>query len=61
MQAYAPPLGYLLHPDNNTEDYQYRRKKVRMRKWLCCFCQVEETNQSTENEHLKNPSNFGDG
>ncbi|KAG7025284.1 PTI1-like tyrosine-protein kinase 3 [Cucurbita argyrosperma subsp. argyrosperma] len=32
-----------------------------MRKWFCCFCQVEETNESTENEHLKSPTNFGDG
>ncbi|CAK9313704.1 unnamed protein product [Citrullus colocynthis] len=62
LVAYAPPLDYVLHPENRSpEDNQYRRKKVRMRKWLCCFCQVEETNQSTENEHLKGPSNFGDG
>lgn len=62
VQAYARPISGLLQPENrSTENNQYQKKKVRMRKWLCCSCQVEETNPATENEHLKSPSNFADG
>lgn len=32
-----------------------------MRRWLCCTCQVEESYQPNENEHLKSPRNNGDG
>ena len=32
-----------------------------MRRWLCCTCQVEESYQPDENEHLKSPRDNGDG
>lgn len=32
-----------------------------MRRWLCCTCQVEESYQPNENEHLKSPRNNADG
>ncbi|KAK6122889.1 hypothetical protein DH2020_043355 [Rehmannia glutinosa] len=32
-----------------------------MRRWLCCTCQVEESYQPNENEHLKSPRNHADG
>ncbi|XP_022960217.1 PTI1-like tyrosine-protein kinase 2 isoform X1 [Cucurbita moschata] len=61
LVAYAPPPDNIFHPANKSTNNRQQRKKVRMRKWFCCFCQVEETNESTENEHLKSPTNFGDG
>ncbi|CAA0819842.1 PTI1-like tyrosine-protein kinase 3 [Striga hermonthica] len=32
-----------------------------MRRWLCCTCQVEESYQPHENEHLKSPTSHADG
>ncbi|XP_042060805.1 PTI1-like tyrosine-protein kinase 3 isoform X2 [Salvia splendens] len=37
------------------------RKRTRMRRWLCCTCQVEEAYHPDENEHLKSPRDNGDG
>ncbi|KAL8485351.1 hypothetical protein ACS0TY_027594 [Phlomoides rotata] len=35
--------------------------RTRMRRWLCCTCQVEESYHPHENEHLKSPRNNADG
>ncbi|XP_010522046.1 PREDICTED: PTI1-like tyrosine-protein kinase 1 [Tarenaya hassleriana] len=32
-----------------------------MRKWLCCTCQIEDSNPSNEEEHLKSPRHQPDG
>ena len=62
MQAHAPPPGYFVRLENTSaDDDLYLRKKVRMRRWLCCSCHVEESYPSHENEHLKSPSNYADG
>ncbi len=62
MQAHAPPPGYFVRLENTrAEDDIYLEKKVRMRRWLCCTCQVEEPYPSNENEHLKSPNNYADG
>ncbi|KAK6145780.1 hypothetical protein DH2020_019649 [Rehmannia glutinosa] len=60
--AQAPPPGYFVRLENKSaEDDLYLRKRTRMRRWLCCTCQVEESYQPNENEHLKSPRNHADG
>ncbi|PQQ19302.1 hypothetical protein Pyn_07074 [Prunus yedoensis var. nudiflora] len=62
LVAHAPPPGYFVRLENtNTDDDLYLRKKVRMRKWLCCTCHVEESYPSNENERLKSPKHYADG
>ncbi|KAK7844143.1 pti1-like tyrosine-protein kinase 3 [Quercus suber] len=62
MQAHAPPPGYFVRLDTTSaQDSLDLRKRDRMRRWLCCSCQAEETYQSTENERLKSPKNYADG
>ncbi|KAG8492982.1 hypothetical protein CXB51_012628 [Gossypium anomalum] len=52
MQAHIPPPpGYFVQLENS--DGLFLKKRTRMRRWLCCSCQVEENYQSRENEHLK--------
>ncbi|XP_057779043.1 LOW QUALITY PROTEIN: PTI1-like tyrosine-protein kinase 1 [Salvia miltiorrhiza] len=54
--AQAPPPGHFVRLENKSaEDNLYLRKRTRMRRWLCCTCQVEESYQPDENEHLKSP------
>lgn len=61
MQAHAPPPGYFVRLENtNSEDNLHPSKKSRMRRWLCCTCEVEESYPSNENEHLKSPRNHAD-
>ncbi|KAK6122856.1 hypothetical protein DH2020_043382 [Rehmannia glutinosa] len=61
-KAQAPPPGYFVRLENKSaEDDLYLRKRTRMRRWLCCTCQVEESYQPNENEHLKSPRNHADG
>jgi hypothetical protein len=56
------PPGYFIRLENTrTEDDLYLSKRVRMRRWLCCTCQVDESYPSNENEHLKSPGNHVDG
>ncbi|KAK7390715.1 hypothetical protein VNO78_18739 [Psophocarpus tetragonolobus] len=60
--AHASPPDYFVRLGNTTyKDDLYLRKRTRMRRWLCCTCQVEESYPSNENEHLKSPRNYGDG
>ncbi|OIV91206.1 hypothetical protein TanjilG_30428 [Lupinus angustifolius] len=61
--AHASPPGYFarLENSNRSKDNLNMNKKTRMRRWLCCTFQVEETYPSNENEHLKSPGNYGDG
>ncbi|KHN27118.1 PTI1-like tyrosine-protein kinase 3 [Glycine soja] len=60
--AHASPPEYFVRLENTTyKDDLYLRKRTRMRRWLCCTCQVEESYPSNENEHLKSPRNYGDG
>ena len=63
MQAHAPPPGYFVRLDTTSaQESLDLRKRVRMRRWLCCTCQSEEAYQSTtENERLKSPKNYADG
>ncbi|KAG5530909.1 hypothetical protein RHGRI_025755 [Rhododendron griersonianum] len=61
MQAHEPPPGYFVRlQKTSAEDDLYLRKKARMRRWLCCTCQVEESYPSTDNEPYKNPRNHAD-
>ncbi|GAV69658.1 Pkinase_Tyr domain-containing protein, partial [Cephalotus follicularis] len=60
LVAHAPPPGYFVRLEDNITDDDILRKRTRMRKWLCCTCQVEES-YPHENEHLKSPRNHGDG
>ncbi|GLT73855.1 hypothetical protein SLA2020_456870 [Shorea laevis] len=59
LVVHAPPPGYFVRLEN-TDDL-YLKKRTRMRRWLCCTCQVEESYPSNENEHLKSPKNHSDG
>ncbi|XP_057499076.1 PTI1-like tyrosine-protein kinase 1 isoform X1 [Actinidia eriantha] len=62
LVAHAPPPGYFVRlPRTSAEDDLYLRKKARMRRWLCCTCQVEESYPSTDHEPFKSPRNHGDG
>jgi len=62
LVSHAPPPGYFVRLENRSADDLYLTKRVRMRKWLCCFHHHdEEPYQSTENEHLKSPRNYPDG
>lgn len=61
MQAHARPPGYFIRLENTSaEDNLYLSKRVRMRRWLCCTCQVDESYPSNENEHLKSAANHVD-
>ncbi|KAH9752112.1 protein kinase domain-containing protein [Citrus sinensis] len=59
--AHAPSPGYFVRLDKGPEDDLYLKKRVKMRRWLCCTCQVEESYPSHENERLKSPKNYPDG
>lgn len=62
MQAHAPPPGYFVHLEDTSSEQRYMSKKSRMRRWLCCTSQVEESSYpSNENERLKSPGNHTDG
>ncbi|CAL0320681.1 unnamed protein product [Lupinus luteus] len=61
--AHASPPGNFVRLENRTysKDDLHLNKKTRMRKWLCCNCQVEESYSSNEYEHQKSPRHYGDG
>ncbi|THF94774.1 hypothetical protein TEA_007162 [Camellia sinensis var. sinensis] len=59
--AHASPPGYFVRLQKTSSDDLYLRKKARMRRWLCCTCQVEESYPSTDNEPFKSPRNHADG
>ncbi|KAG7029079.1 PTI1-like tyrosine-protein kinase 3 [Cucurbita argyrosperma subsp. argyrosperma] len=62
LVAHAPPPGYFIRLNNTgPKDDLYLSKRDRMRRWLCCACQVEEPYSSAESEHLKSPGSYGDG
>jgi pto-interacting protein 1 len=61
MQAHTTPPDYFVLGNSTYKDDLYPRKSTRMRRWLCCTCQVEESYPSNENEHLKSPRSYGDG
>ncbi|CAI8601663.1 unnamed protein product [Vicia faba] len=58
---HPPPNYFVRVGDSDNKDDLYLRKRTRMRRWLCCTCQVEESYPSNENEHLKSPRPYGDG
>lgn len=60
LQAHAPSSGYFLRLDKSEDDTSVR-KRDKMRKWLCCTCQVEESYPPHESEQLKSPRNYSDG
>ncbi|CAL5391833.1 unnamed protein product [Camellia sinensis] len=43
------------------DNFRLKQKPRRMRRWLCCTCQVEESHPSTDNEPYKSPRNHADG
>ncbi|CAL5394862.1 unnamed protein product [Camellia sinensis] len=43
------------------DNFRLKQKPRRMRRWLCCTCQVEESHPSTDNEPYKSPRNYADG
>ncbi|AES63081.2 putative non-specific protein-tyrosine kinase RLK-Pelle-RLCK-VIII family [Medicago truncatula] len=59
--AHTTPPDYFVLGNSTYKDNLYPRKSTRMRRWLCCTCQVEESYPSNENEHLKSPRSYGDG
>ncbi|CAA2999392.1 PTI1-like tyrosine- kinase 1 isoform X1 [Olea europaea subsp. europaea] len=60
--AHAPPPGYFVPLEKpSSDDDLYLRKRARMRRWLCCTCQVEESYPSNDNEVHKSPRNHADG
>ncbi|KAG6419863.1 hypothetical protein SASPL_116375 [Salvia splendens] len=62
MVGQAPPPSHFVRLENKrAKNNLYMRKRTRMRKWLCCTCQVEESYHPDENEHLKSPRDNGDG
>ncbi|KAG6422857.1 hypothetical protein SASPL_113239 [Salvia splendens] len=62
MVGQAPPPSHFVRLDNKrAKNNLYMRKRTRMRRWLCCTCQVEEAYHPDENEHLKSPRDNGDG
>ncbi|XP_042966612.1 PTI1-like tyrosine-protein kinase 1 isoform X1 [Carya illinoinensis] len=62
LVAHAPPPGYFVHLEDTSSEQHYMSKKSRMRRWLCCTSQVEESSYpSNENERLKSPGNHTDG
>ncbi|KAL9316918.1 hypothetical protein ACSQ67_013435 [Phaseolus vulgaris] len=58
--AHASPDYFVRQGNTTYQDDLFLRKRTRMRRWLCCTCQVEESYPSNENEHLKSPRNYGD-
>ncbi|KAA8527310.1 hypothetical protein F0562_034593 [Nyssa sinensis] len=59
-QVHAP-RGYFGHLERRSfEDDHYLRRGTRMRRWLCCTCQVEESYPSNNNDLLKSPKNHAD-
>ncbi|CAH9101268.1 unnamed protein product [Cuscuta europaea] len=59
----APPPGYFMpleKPSVDDEDI-YTKKKARMRRWLCCVSQVDESYPCHETELLKSPTKHSDG
>ncbi|GMI64388.1 MAZZA [Hibiscus trionum] len=59
MQAHASPRGNFVQLE--ITDNLYLKKRSRMRRWLCCSCQVDESYHQHENEHLKAPKDHADG
>ncbi|KAJ4955629.1 hypothetical protein NE237_012412 [Protea cynaroides] len=57
-QAHAPSPGFFACSENQFIDLT---KRGRMRRWLCCTCQVEESYQSNGSGLLKSPRNHADG
>ncbi|KAJ4969435.1 hypothetical protein NE237_016136 [Protea cynaroides] len=56
-QAHAPSGFFEVSKNQNIG----LKKRGRMRRWLCCTCQVEESYPSNESELLKSPRNHADG
>ncbi|KAL8160341.1 hypothetical protein V2J09_001878 [Rumex salicifolius] len=58
LQAHFRPTGHFVPLDSENSGDDYSRRPSRMRRWLCCSCQVEESNP-THDEPLKSPRNNG--
>lgn len=57
LVAHAPPPGHFVRLQRQSKDDLHLRKATsRMRRWLCCTCQVEESYPSND-EPLKSPRN----
>ncbi|KAH8502439.1 hypothetical protein H0E87_013940 [Populus deltoides] len=61
--AHATSPGYFARFERTGggEEELFLKKRGKMRRWLCCTCQVEESYQEHENERIRSTGNFGDG
>ncbi|KAL9377582.1 hypothetical protein Peur_028917 [Populus x canadensis] len=61
--AHATSPGYFARFERTVggEEELFLKKRGKMRRWLCCTCQVEESYQEHENERIRSTGNFGDG
>ncbi|CAI0541222.1 unnamed protein product [Linum tenue] len=61
-QTHAPcPALFIRLDKTRSQDDLILRKRDKMRRWLCCTCQVEEAYPSHENELLRSPKHHNDG
>ncbi|KAG6768665.1 hypothetical protein POTOM_027592 [Populus tomentosa] len=60
--AHATSPGYFARFERTGggEEELFLKKSGKMRRWLCCTCQVEESYQEHENERIRSTGNFGD-
>ncbi|KAM7260047.1 hypothetical protein ACFE04_015788 [Oxalis oulophora] len=58
--THSPGNFVRLTDNNSADDYTSIRKNSRMRRWLCCTCQAEESYSTHEHERVKSPRNNGD-
>ncbi|KAI7739010.1 hypothetical protein M8C21_030543, partial [Ambrosia artemisiifolia] len=57
--AYLLPLGYFIRLGKpRADDGLILRKRDRMRRWLCCTCQVEESYPSNDNGLAESDNEF---
>ncbi|XP_048140280.1 PTI1-like tyrosine-protein kinase 3 isoform X1 [Rhodamnia argentea] len=62
LGAHATPPSYFMRLDRpRAQDDLLLRKRDKMRRWLCCTCQVEESYPSKDDELLKSPRHHADG
>ncbi|CAI0541223.1 unnamed protein product [Linum tenue] len=62
VATHAPcPALFIRLDKTRSQDDLILRKRDKMRRWLCCTCQVEEAYPSHENELLRSPKHHNDG
>ncbi|XP_031407245.1 PTI1-like tyrosine-protein kinase 3 isoform X3 [Punica granatum] len=58
--AHAPTPANFVRLYSSKDDL-FLRKRYKMRRWLCCTCQVEESYPKDDQEVVKSPRNHTDG